>query len=417
MINNFIIYFKMWEWIFVFILIALIIWLSLCQKPNHLIPLNIKSASTMPEIDLGLPMTFPQASEQLFNLGIPKSVIEQNKSIIEDNIQTINKLNSESAAIKKLDPNSDPPRYGITTAAAYPQSEFLKYNLGLSLNPNYANQFTVSTSPIDPSKIKQQVNWTTDTPLPIYNQSNCGCCWAVSASTILNYHLYKKYASNLAKIITNPNTYISCLSTDPNNKFSSKGCSGGDPQDVFKYTEQESFVMGLLNSNQNLTCAFPVSGSPQPMPGGQPMPCNPSKNCDFINKSDSSNPNNQKLQLKVSTVVLIPAENSTRVLSKDEVLRVKQYLSTVGPLVICIDATQQGFQHYKSGVMGLNKSNPEIAIGTGPDHAVVLSGYGQDSNGEFWIIQNSWDVSWGINGYCKSYVDATGITYVLGITT
>lgn len=34
-------------------------------------------------------------------------------------------------------------------------------------------------------------------------------------------------------------------------------------------------------------------------------------------------------------------------------------------------------------------------------HAVVLTGYGYNENGAYWIIKNSWDTNWGEEGYAK----------------
>ena len=66
----------------------------------------------------------------------------------------------------------------------------------------------------------------------------------------------------------------------------------------------------------------------------------------------------------------------------------------------------------KGGVL----DNQVLKVNSQPDHAVVLVGYDLDKNNrEYWIIQNSWDKSWGLNGLVNSYIDSTGIAYAIGI--
>jgi cathepsin L len=64
-----------------------------------------------------------------------------------------------------------------------------------------------------------------------------------------------------------------------------------------------------------------------------------------------------------------------------------------GPFAVVIDAYNTEFFNYKSGIY--NQSCAE------PNHAIILVGYGIDkSSGEdYWIIRNSWNKSWGMNGY------------------
>jgi len=389
--------------IFTLVLILLIIWL---RSKSNLITnnwLTTKRIQTVPE-DYAMPMTFPEASAALVQSGFAPEFIAQNKETIQINIQTVNTLNAQSLEIKKSNPNTNPPKYGITVASAYTVEEFKNNYLGLKLNPNYASLVSSSQLPsIDPSKIKPSVP---SPNLPIYDQGACGCCWAVSASTVLNYNLIKKLGN--ATFITNPLTYVKCLSTDPQGRFTSQGCNGGDPMDVFNYVNQEKYTIAYQNSLSNLTCPFP---------GDQvnSKTCNPQTNCSFVSSATPGSPTNNKVTIDATpTVIPISTDRGTTgIPSKDEITKLKFYLSTVGPLVICIDAGTKlrEFSVYTGGFTE-GPQGSLLPSGTQPDHAVVLVGYDKDKSGrEYWIIQNSWRQTWGIQGLCHSPIDVTGITY------
>ena len=68
----------------------------------------------------------------------------------------------------------------------------------------------------------------------------------------------------------------------------------------------------------------------------------------------------------------------------------------LGPISIALDASSFIFRFYKEGVIDL-PGNYSADI----NHAVLLTGYEQDENGSYWIIQNSWGESWGEKGFAR----------------
>jgi hypothetical protein len=69
----------------------------------------------------------------------------------------------------------------------------------------------------------------------------------------------------------------------------------------------------------------------------------------------------------------------------------KTYLSNVGPLVCSITCFDE-FGAYKSGIF--TPTNKAINIG---GHDILVIGYSEAEN--YWLVKNSWDTSWGENGF------------------
>jgi len=67
-------------------------------------------------------------------------------------------------------------------------------------------------------------------------------------------------------------------------------------------------------------------------------------------------------------------------------------LATAGPLSAGIEADEQAFQLYHSGVL-------TGECGSQLDHGITVVGYGNMDGTDYWKIKNSWGESWGMGGY------------------
>ena len=75
------------------------------------------------------------------------------------------------------------------------------------------------------------------------------------------------------------------------------------------------------------------------------------------------------------------------------------------PLSVASDVNSN-FRYYRSGV--LDDTSCYVFL----DHAVLVVGWGNDADSglDYWLVKNSWNVSWGDRGYIKiAIVDGKGI--------
>ena len=76
-----------------------------------------------------------------------------------------------------------------------------------------------------------------------------------------------------------------------------------------------------------------------------------------------------------------------------------------GPIAVSLDASQDSFTFYSSGVYYDTKCMWKPAD---LDHSMMAVGYGTDDAGDYWLIKNSWSKHWGDEGYVKIARDGHG---------
>ena len=91
-------------------------------------------------------------------------------------------------------------------------------------------------------------------------------------------------------------------------------------------------------------------------------------------------------------VVGITGYNTLTANDQDAVMT---HLAEVGPLGVAVYAS--GWGSYGGGIYSGCSYDSNIAL----NHAVQLVGYGSDTDGDYWIVRNSWGSSWGESGYIR----------------
>ncbi|XP_039169657.1 zingipain-2-like [Eucalyptus grandis] len=201
------------------------------------------------------------------------------------------------------------------------------------------------------SKHPESVDWVKQGAVnPIKNQGQCGSCWSFSVVAAVEAitQITTGVLPNLSE-----QQLIDCA-TDGN-----QGCQGGWMDNGFEYIINNNGISSETN--------YPYVGV--------------DSTCDVQASSVA--------EAKISEYRDVPP-------NEDDMLKAV----AMQPVSVALDSSGAAFQNYAGGVF----TGP---CGTDLDHAVTVVGYGTDTDGmKYWLIRNSWDVSWGESGYMRIQRDS-----------
>jgi len=231
-----------------------------------------------------------------------------------------------------------------------------EYKGMLGLIATYEN---AEVTVFDESDIPNGVNWVdAGAVTPVKDQGQCGSCWSFSTTGSLEGAHFKATGELLS---FSEQQLVDCANT------LNKGCNGGNPLWAFRY---------LKSHKAELESTYPYfSGTTKT--GGA---------CKYDAASATS--------VSVTSDGSVAASNATQM---------KAALAQQ-PLSVLIEADKMVFQTYKTGVLNSTK------CGTQLDHAVLAVGYGTEDGQDYWLVKNSWNTTWGDQGYIKlAIVEGNGI--------
>jgi len=185
---------------------------------------------------------------------------------------------------------------------------------------------------------------------PVKNQGQCGSCWSFSTTGAIEGR-YAISSGQLASL--SEQELVDCDQND-------SGCNGGLMDFGFEYVIQHK---GLCSEVQ------------YPYTSGSTTQRGTCESYECTNRFDA-----------ISSYADVPSDNQEALESA----------LCDGPVSIAIEADQEYFQFYSSGVLD------GTGCGANLDHGVLLVGMGTDPTyGDYWKVKNSWGTTWGDAGYIR----------------
>jgi C1A family cysteine protease len=211
-----------------------------------------------------------------------------------------------------------------------------------SVRSKFAN--SVETRPT-PSTVPASLDWRNNNGhsyvTPVKNQGQCGSCWSFSTTGSVE----GAHAIATGTLVSLSEQQLMDCSVPEGDH----GCNGGLMDDAFEFI--------IKNGGICSEASYPYKGV-----NGKCQPCT--------------------AVAKITSYTDNPSKNENNLMT----------LIQQGPISIAIEADQNAFQFYKSGVFS-------AACGQNLDHGVLIVGYGTLSSKNYWIVKNSWGASWGDAGY------------------
>lgn len=254
----------------------------------------------------------------------------------EANVEVINSLNA----------NDSKATYGVNRFAAMDQDEWSAF-----LRRGYA-QAKADSPPVlaehefDGQELATSVNWATSGAVtPVKDQGQCGGCWSFAATGALE-GAWEIGSGDLVSL--SEQQFLDCDTTD-------SGCNGGLEYDGWSFFKQQ-------NEGICTEASYPYKAR--------------NGVCQYS-----------------SCTLGIPAGGIAGVnhVTSGSAAALQSAIQQQ-PVAIGIEADQQAFQFYSSGIL-------TGACGKNLDHSVLAVGY--DTSSQYWLVKNSWGSSWGDSGYIK----------------
>jgi len=243
---------------------------------------------------------------------------------------------------------------GLNQFADWSLEEFEDYlKSGFKAPANYKTAPAVELSPAELAHqlrdLPEEVDWEEQGFMSeVRNQGGCGSCYAFSALGTLEGRFGIARGQDQMQLLS-PQSIVDC---DRGNG----GCSGGFMSAVYNH------LIRQRGGNACTEASYPYKGK--------------RGSCQSQCESGAV----------LSSYVDVSGSDSS-------VVALMKAVST-GPVAVAVQANSRAIMNYKGGIISAGCPNNAL------DHAVILYGYGKDTNTgvNYWKLRNSWSARWGNKG-------------------
>jgi len=209
--------------------------------------------------------------------------------------------------------------------------------------------------PKEPSAFPTNYTWVSKgATTPIYNQEQCGSCWAFSTTESIESMNFLKGNTLTSRSMQQ---IVDCDTNDD-------GCDGGNPPTAYEYV--------ISAGGLETYASYPYTAK--------------DGKCKFQKSLIAQSISNWQYVTRIRSVS-----------------QMQEFTYSTGPPSVCVDAST--WDSYKGGVY------TRADCGTALDHCVQIVGWDIVKGQNVWLVRNSWGTDWGNAGflYVSMTDDACGI--------